>query len=171
MTEAEREEGKEEKGRGKRWNPAHPVSVLFTRNSFHDNCGNRVGPRDASYVETRLDCLFTCDCTRGRYLNLPRSREYNICGRNGTTDDGKREGGVMEKRVATRLHPAGFPCVEDPTSGRARTLQNSTLRNATLEPRPRGWKSIRTSRNRLKRCFPRVNSVGRIWWIRRGLVE
>lgn len=39
-------------------------SLLFTRNSFHDNCSNRVVPRDASYVETKLVCLFTYGCTR-----------------------------------------------------------------------------------------------------------
>lgn len=170
-------------------------SLLFTRNSFHDNCSNRVVPRDASYVETKLVCLFTYGCTRSpppcmyavfkfawahaRTGNITFAAEMEQRTRE------KREDFVGEKHThiyMTRLHPTGFAVSNLYVRAHSRTFQNSTLWNTvkTLESRRReystgiekpgsdisnNWKPV-ISRNKFAKIYSKHHSFWKIQqWI------
>lgn len=80
-----------------------------------------VGPRDASYAETKLACLFTYGwlhafahtVTRAIFKFLPRTHwEYNICGWNGTTRErgrGRGRGGGGRNIVEIKSRPDASP--------------------------------------------------------------
>lgn len=74
-----------------------------------------VGPRDASYVETKLACLFTYGwlhalahtVTRAIFKFLPRMHwEYNICGWNGTTRGRRRGRNIVEIKSRPDASPS-----------------------------------------------------------------
>lgn len=74
-----------------------------------------VGPRDASYAETKLACLFTYGwlhalahtVTRAIFKFLPRTHwEYNICGWNGTTRGRRRGRNIVEIKSRPDASPS-----------------------------------------------------------------
>lgn len=76
-------------------------SVLFTRNSFHDNCSNRCRPTRrvirSSLVYLHMDG-YTLSPTllRARYLNFCRARTGNITFAAGMEQRGRGGGGEEE---------------------------------------------------------------------------
>lgn len=116
LTGVLKNEGRNEQGKGRkrrRKNFASNIYILYVHVYIHAyivRCylhgtvfttivAIGVGPRDASYAETKLACLFTYGwlhafahtVTRAIFKFLPRTHwEYNICGWNGTTRERKR---------------------------------------------------------------------------------
>lgn len=82
----------------------YTYSVLFTRNSFHDNCGNRrVTPgNERSLVYLHMDAIprLPPPCPaplRARYLNFCRARTGNITFAAGMEQGEEGEGEISRK--------------------------------------------------------------------------